>query len=534
MPSPGRYQSSVFNFLNRRSLQLSEQIRRTVRSVKTTATWGVQILLYPAYVAFQTGRVTAQQLRQAVQTTSLRLKAVEKAIEKVKHVNAPPRPEPTLSSDTPIYKVLQTVEAFALLPTVKTPLELAASSDLSQLQNQAELTVQAIQIDGLIVRSDAAKYSATEHGATEHSAFGKATEAGIAVSQNGTTNGTISGSSAVNGNGAVSANGTARSLSPSSKIIGIASLLTSRSLVLVTNQSQILDILTTEQQVQLHRRIVWEVAQYWRTRRALWAEQQPVPFPLPLPEVHQNALPPVRLFRRLMAWMQTGSVAIATNLFHESVLVAQLQADQAIAYTHLANFTEPGADDPWTEDDDTSGFIEMTEFSAAMVNPWERRQRATLNPSAATPMRLLKSSRFSGVFPFAGKRQDSPQANAQANPQANRFSRILPSLRTVWSEKRLAQVEDSGRTVAIAPMPPSPETGSALQPCQPDVPGQLDQPNPQSSSDLQTTWIETEATLVGYVKHPLEQFLEWLDSGMVWIEETLAKVWNWLRHGRRS
>jgi len=529
MPSPGRYQSSVFNFLNRRSLQLSEQIRRTVRSVKMTASWGVQILLYPAYVAFQAGRVTAQQLRQAVQTTSLRLKAVEKAVEKVKHVNAPPRPEPSLSCDTPLYRALQTVEAFALLPVIKTPLELVASPDLStQLVDQSELTVQIPRISELAVSQSATEVSTAETSATEIGAA----ETRIVINQNGT----VSRHSTANGNGAMSGNGSRRSLSPSSKIIGIASLLTNRSLVLITNQGQILDILTAEQQTQLHRRIVWEVAHYWRTRRALWAEQQSAPYPLPLPEVSQNALPPVRMFQRLMAWMQTGSVAIATNLFHESALVARLQAEQAIAFAQIANFGEPEADDPWTEDDDTSGFVEMTEFSEKTVNPWKRRQQATLNPTAGTPVRLLKSSRFSGLFPFAGRQQNSTQTKAQANPPINRLGRVVPNLRSAWLENRLAPVAETTRTVAIAPMPSSPEAAdSGLQPSPPDAAGQLDQPNPQtSSSDLQTTWIETEATLVGYVKHPLEQVLEWLDSGMVWIEETLAKVWNWLRHGWRS
>ncbi|NJO53285.1 MAG: hypothetical protein HC840_32130 [Leptolyngbyaceae cyanobacterium RM2_2_4] len=91
--------------------------------------------------------------------------------------------------------------------------------------------------------------------------------------------------------------------------------------------------------------------------------------------------------------------------------------------------------------------------------------------------------------------------------------------------------------MAIAPTPssPSPEPDSTLQPSQPDPPGQIEQSNSQDgSSNLQTPWIETEATLVGYVKHPLEQILEWLDSGMVWIEEILAKAWNWLRRGQQK
>jgi len=40
-------------------------------------------------------------------------------------------------------------------------------------------------------------------------------------------------------------------------------------------------------------------------------------------------------------------------------------------------------------------------------------------------------------------------------------------------------------------------------------------------------WIETQATPTGYIKHPLEQILEWLDRAMFWIEELFVKVWRW-------
>ncbi|MEQ8957010.1 MAG: hypothetical protein RLP02_03660 [Coleofasciculus sp. C2-GNP5-27] len=42
-------------------------------------------------------------------------------------------------------------------------------------------------------------------------------------------------------------------------------------------------------------------------------------------------------------------------------------------------------------------------------------------------------------------------------------------------------------------------------------------------------WIETEAIPTGYVKHPLEQILEWLDVGMLWLEEVTIKAWQWMR-----
>jgi hypothetical protein len=56
--------------------------------------------------------------------------------------------------------------------------------------------------------------------------------------------------------------------------------------------------------------------------------------------------------------------------------------------------------------------------------------------------------------------------------------------------------------------------------------------SPAQDAHLQATpdWIETPATPTGYVKHPLEQLLEWLDTAMLWLEELVVKVWQWLKH----
>jgi hypothetical protein len=56
----------------------------------------------------------------------------------------------------------------------------------------------------------------------------------------------------------------------------------------------------------------------------------------------------------------------------------------------------------------------------------------------------------------------------------------------------------------------------------------LDTANQEEDAMLPPSWIETEAQLVGYVKHPLEQLLEWLDQGMVWVEVRLGTLWRWL------
>jgi hypothetical protein len=45
-------------------------------------------------------------------------------------------------------------------------------------------------------------------------------------------------------------------------------------------------------------------------------------------------------------------------------------------------------------------------------------------------------------------------------------------------------------------------------------------------------WIETQATPTGYVKHPLEQLLEWLDAAILGFEELVVKAWRWLQQIR--
>ncbi|NET55055.1 MAG: hypothetical protein F6K47_02285 [Symploca sp. SIO2E6] len=41
-------------------------------------------------------------------------------------------------------------------------------------------------------------------------------------------------------------------------------------------------------------------------------------------------------------------------------------------------------------------------------------------------------------------------------------------------------------------------------------------------------WIDTDASSTGYVKHPLEQILDWVDSTMLKFEEFALKIWRWL------
>jgi hypothetical protein len=42
-------------------------------------------------------------------------------------------------------------------------------------------------------------------------------------------------------------------------------------------------------------------------------------------------------------------------------------------------------------------------------------------------------------------------------------------------------------------------------------------------------YLETKAESMGYIKHPLEQVLEWLDLVMVRVEKIIEQIWNWAK-----
>ncbi|MEQ9235875.1 hypothetical protein [Coleofasciculus sp. E2-BRE-01] len=105
------------------------------------------------------------------------------------------------------------------------------------------------------------------------------------------------------------------------EIQGVATLLATQTLVLVSVANEILDILTPEQQQKLAARISWELANLYRQWRlvdnlkASGVQRQLSHLAKP------SLFLPFRLFWQLMAWVQTSPVAIALNLFGESTLV---------------------------------------------------------------------------------------------------------------------------------------------------------------------------------------------------------------------
>lgn len=268
-------------------------------------------------------------------------------------------------------------------------------------------------------------------------------------------------------------------------IQGIATWLDTRSLVLVTNDNQILDLLTPEQQEQLRRRITWEVAMFGRYQRLQQATRQ-VLFRLRPPTQTSSVLPPVRGFWQLMAWVQAGPVAIAANLFQEAALLPAVALPNEMAFEINQPRKPEASPQPISALKQLPGFIEVRVPSGQnRLSSW------------------LDSVTQGAIVIVSGK---------AARPAAATGATTL-------------QLNTSGESVLALP---ALAARSILESRSPSSNTNLDKSTaqfPQHSPD----YIETQATAIGYLQSPLEKVMRWLDRLLLWLEAELSKFWNWLK-----
>ncbi|MBD2091376.1 hypothetical protein H6F67_16130 [Microcoleus sp. FACHB-1515] len=470
-----RYRSQFFQAFSRQTMRLGDRLAQTWRQAKLTATWGSQILLYPIYALYQGTRVASRSIQQAASRILPQLQAAP-----VTDPANPPIDEQIdrdAPVDTPIVRSLIALAGLEL--SNLTALLPAADGSLPKV---CEALVPAAATPIVVVDLPRAVEPLSE--------IAPRLEDGIEPT-------TV-------------------------RVRGLASRLSDRRLVLTTIHNQLLDVLTAEQQIQLQQRIVWELASYRRLLRLRSFDRS-----LPLPADSPHLLPPIRSFQRLMTWMQQSPIAIATNLFGEA---AQLAA--APSAPILPSTPQPRSQSaPGTESINQSLFRQSL-FRNAVRSPWAWL-RERFRPAAEES--TLEVGNPAIVI------SEAATLTATSPPP--------PQQKSWWKRKRLAADSTSQTPIAalgreVAALPPqafdrkltttdrsTATTRSAAE----RISNSLDQAAGAIAIETESTaptaaptWIETEARLVGYVKHPLEQLLEWLDAGMLWLETKLSNFWRWL------
>lgn len=521
MTAERRYQSRLFNLILQQSRELTEQWQRNLRQAKVTTLWGMQLGLYPIYLLFQVSRFTQQALRQGDVQGQRLLKAVMDPSQD------------SLASDAegPIRNVLAAIQIDTLDP------------ELSKEETEDEFATEpqfSIQIEGLSHRRPTirVRYQKWIQRWAERNPLHNQATRWLGITSE-----------------------------PEVKIQGIACDLQSTHLSLVTPDNEAIDVLTSAQQRELHKLMVWELANYQRQQRLNrdFNRLTKTNFrQLPMPKTRSQMLPPVRAFRKAMGWMQTGPMAAKVNLFQEALALPgdevsyplRLALPQGLAAT-LDQLTPKLTQDAIEMLDSAIASWETvswdvmgptaTDLSDYVVQHW-KQQQAQLQPSLSilsqdpnlggqapeNPVRYaatwIPSTLRSAMAALLGLPQPTSgpptvQTPQPAPPTSQTFSTIswtdLYGKKISTASSAPVSTTESGSGTPILTAEVSPRFDSAVSPATPYT---------QDGS----IEIEVDAVMMGYEKHPLERILAWLDRMTAWLERGLGWAWKRLRPSIQS
>ena len=262
-----RYQSRLFKFVYKQSRRFTNYTDRLTGYLQNTASWVAAVGLYPIALLFQSRRSLAQQIHQAVQQNP-QLSAAE--------TDSQP-----LCVDTPIQRVLNSIDALSSEP---------ASTE--QLQKPQPLKnffafFAPWRFDRKISQLEGSGGS-----------WGSNYQLPITNYQLPITN--------------------YQSTHP--VIQGIATQLTSRTLVLVKAHNEILDILTSTQQEIIQAQIISAVADYWRYQKKQAEHLSQLGAYPPLPQtgiVQKDKKPSLFTPRSFLAFLDRTVAKLESNYLIE-------------------------------------------------------------------------------------------------------------------------------------------------------------------------------------------------------------------------
>ncbi|MHC5724663.1 MAG: hypothetical protein ACYTXY_11065 [Nostoc sp.] len=535
--SSGRYQSRLFNFVHQQSRRVTQQWEHTYRHLQVATKWGVEVLLYPVYLLFQSSESFGKTLHTKEPQTKLKLQPND------------PNFQPEMPNvDSPIQHVLEAVnyllsdQPASTPPKISEPFNPLAYLGVFRLKfgdNNANLTQSSNITDN---QAESLKPSHWENRLQQHLPI----------------------------------------------VRGIATNLLNRNLVLVTADHEILDILTPQQQAKLQDRIINEVANYWQYWRLIEAKKETQLLPqidhllakltdgntANIPVLAEGIPKDLLNTDRLLAFLDIAVAKLESNALipvqersQEIVQVAQTQLNIFLyGKEQLAGKGEIAT----TADGLETHTVNLETLIEAALNYFfgvgNRKTLESTTNDRRLPGKLLSSSsrkalskspqlenqdltddswlRWSDLFgdtetvvekpvPLSQRKNHGLESSLSAAhfPQKN-LSVKQPQVKSglvqrkqstnnlASSQKISAKVASGKQTQArISQTKSESRKGEILQ----------QQFHQSSQVEAQTDWIETKATSTGYEKHPLEQLLQWLDDVMLWLEEVFVNIFQSLR-----
>ena len=528
--SSGRYQSKLFNFVHQQSRRVTQQWEHTFRHLQVATKWGVEVLLYPVYLLFQSSESSGKTLQTKEPQTRLKLQP--------NHTDFQPE---IPNVDSPIQHVLEAVNYLSSNE--------AASSPAKRVEPFNPLALLGVL-----------RLKFAENKFKNNANFTQLSN----ITENQTALNPLQLDNALNQHLSV--------------VRGIATNLRDRSLVLVTADNEILDILTPQQQAKLEDRIINEVANYWKSWRLIIAKKE------------TELLPQVD---RLLAKLIDGNTA-KNSVLAEGIPKDSLNTDRLLAFLDIAVAKlESNALVPVQERSQEIVQVAQTQLNIFLYGKKQLAARGEITANAdglethTLNFNALIEAALNYFFGVRNRKTLESTTSNELLPGKLLSSRLKKSLSKssqlenqdlkddpwlTWNdlfgdtesitEKPVILSERTNPALAsslsVAPFPQNnltvkqPKVGSGLvrrsqktsgiasakqirtsisQTKSESRKGEIlhQQFNQSSQVEAQPDWIETKATSIGYEKHPLEQLLEWVDYVMLWLEERFVKIFQSLR-----
>ncbi|HBW56489.1 MAG TPA: hypothetical protein DEF27_01290 [Oscillatoriales bacterium UBA8482] len=349
------------------------------------------------------------------------------------------------------------------------------------------------------------------------------------------------------------------------EIQGVASQIDSQTLVLVQKDNQILDSLTVEQQYQLQQRISLEVANYHYYYRNL--AQHPQPFqPQLQPFSHPiHVVSPIRGFWQVLCWVQTSPIAVKINCFGESDFVNSVAFPQpSPTFIHNLDFAIAQVEDysiiPISQA--THSLVKQSQtLGKTVIQTWKHPHLSVKSESSLQPgfdqyfyqvqslilaaidyffqdhQQTINSEHipeeYSGVI--SASKPASPEnpwstVDTRTNNILSKFKKTQTQNNPIENNRIFQKIQSSLNRFPTT----TPENIGLISvtPCQTltKTPNCVIESKKTAAATNSPDWLEAQVTSTGYIKHPLEKILGWLDQVMVKVEEAIAKTWYWLTH----
>ena len=527
--SSGRYQSRLFNFVHQQSRRVTQQWEHTYRHLQVATKWGVEVLLYPVYLLFQSSESFGKTLHTQEPQTKLKLQPND------------PNFQPEMPNvDSPIQHVLEAVNYLSSDEPASTPPKI--SEPFKPLAYLGVFRLKFGDHNANLTQSSNIIENKAENPLQQHLPI----------------------------------------------VRGIATNLLNRNLVLVTADNEIVDILTPQQQAKLEDRIINEVANYWQYWRLIEAKKETQLLSqidhllakltdgntANIPVLAEGRPKDLSNTDRLLAFLDIAVAKLESNALvpvqegsQEILQVAQTQLNIFLyGKEQLAGKGEIAT----TADGLETHTVNLETLIEAALNYFfgvgNRKILESTTNDRRLPGKLLSSSsrkalsknpqlenqdltddswlKWSDLFgdtetvvekpvPLSQRKNHGLESSLSAAhfPQKN-LSVKQPQVKSglvqrkqstsnlASSQKTSAKVASAKQTQArISQTKSESRKGEILQ----------QQFHQSSQVEAQPDWIETKATSTGYEKHPLEQLLQWLDDVMLWLEEVFVNIFQSLR-----